>query len=127
MTKINYKRDYFAEAHQLLNQQGYKNCIQQLLPAGKYQGNEYVVKNPTRNDSTARSFSINCITGKWSDFATGKAGNDLIGLIAYVKGISSIEACFYIGVPRPKNNKPKGPRWSERVIPAMWCCILYIS
>jgi hypothetical protein len=19
------------------------------------------------------------------------------------------------------------PRWSERVIPAMWCCILYIS
>ena len=66
-----------------------------------------MVKNPTRNDSTARSFSINCITGKWSDFATGKAGNDLIGLIAYVKGISNIEACFYIGVPRPKNNKPK--------------------
>ena len=108
MTKINYKRNYFAEAHQLLKQQGYKNCIQQLLPAGKYQGNEYVVKNPTRNDSKAGSFSINVITGKWSDFATGKAGNDLIGLIAYVKGISSIEACFYIGVPRPNNNKPKG-------------------
>ncbi len=108
MTKINYKRDYFAEAHQLLNQQGYKNCIEQLLPAGKYQGNEYVVKNPTRNDSKAGSFSINVITGKWSDFATGKAGNDLIGLIAYVKGISNIEACFYIGVPRPNNNKPKG-------------------
>ena len=108
MTKINYKRNYFAEAHQILKQQGYKNCIQQLLPAGNYQGNEYVVKNPTRNDSKAGSFSINCITGKWSDFATGKAGNDLIGLIAYVKGISNIEACFYIGVPRPKNNKPKG-------------------
>jgi hypothetical protein len=39
-----------------------------------------------------------------------------------------------------KNTKPKSmrshhlsdavairPRWSERVIPAMWCCILYIS
>lgn len=101
MPKTNYKRDYFAEAHQLLTNQGYRSYIQQLLPAGKIQGNEYVVKNPTRNDNTARSFSINTITGKWCDFATGDAGNDLISLTSYVKGISKIEACFYIGVHRP--------------------------
>lgn len=104
MSKTSYKRDYFAEAHQILNSQGYRSYIQQLLPDGKFQGNEYVVKNPTRNDNTARSFSINTITGKWSDFATGDAGNDLIGLTSYVKGISKIEACFHIGVSRPDKN-----------------------
>lgn len=103
MLKANYKRDYFAEAHKLLTNQGYRSYIQQLLPAGKVQGNEYVVKNPTRNDNTAGSFSINLNTGKWSDFATNDAGNDLISLTAYVKGISKIEACFYIGVQRPNN------------------------
>jgi len=101
MLKANYKRDYFAEAHQLLKSQGYRSYIQQLLPDGKIQNNEYVVKNPTRNDNKAGSFCINTTTGKWSDFATGDAGNDLIGLTAYVKGISKTEACFYIGVPRP--------------------------
>lgn len=101
MLKANYKRDYFAEAHQILNSQGYRSYIQQLVPGGKFQGNEYVVKNPTRNDNKAGSFSINLTTGKWSDFATNDAGNDLIGLTSYAKGISKTEACFYIGVPRP--------------------------
>lgn len=105
MLKANYKRDYFAEAHQILKNQGYRSYIQQLLPAGKIQNNEYVVKNPTRNDNKAGSFSINLTTGKWSDFATGDAGNDLIGLTSYVKGISKLEACFYIGVPRPDKAK----------------------
>jgi uncharacterized protein (DUF927 family) len=101
MSKTSYKRDYFAEAHQILNSQGYRNYIQQLLPGGTVQNNEYVVKNPTRNDNKAGSFSINLTSGKWSDFATGDAGNDLIGLTVYVKGISKTEACFYIGVSRP--------------------------
>ena len=104
MLKANYKRDYFAEAHQILNSQGYRSYIQQLLPGGRVQNNEYVVKNPTRNDNKAGSFSINLTTGKWSDFATSDAGNDLIGLTSYVKGISKTEACFYIGVSRPDKN-----------------------
>lgn len=104
MLKANYKRDYFAEAHQILNSQGYRSYIQQLLPGGRVQNNEYVVKNPTRNDNKAGSFSINLTTGKWSDFATNDAGNDLIGLTSYVKGISKTEACFYIGVSRPDKN-----------------------
>ncbi|CAF4039321.1 unnamed protein product [Rotaria magnacalcarata] len=107
MLSKQYKRDYFAEAHQLLKQQGFSNYIERLLPAGKYQGNEYVVKNPTRSDGKAGSFSINVITGKWSDFATDDVGSDLISLTAYIKGISNIEACFYIGVPRPENTNSK--------------------
>lgn len=108
MSKISYKRDYFAEAHQILNSQCYRNYIQQLLPGGRVQNNEYVVKNPTRNDNKAGSFSINLTTGKWSDFATGDAGNDLIGLTSYVKGISKTEACFYIGVSRPDKGNING-------------------
>jgi uncharacterized protein (DUF927 family) len=104
MSKTSYKRDYFAEAHQLLTSQGYRSYIQQLLPGGRVQNNEYVVKNPTRNDNKAGSFSINLTTGKWSDFATNDAGNDLIGLTSYVKEISKTEACFYIGVSRPDKN-----------------------
>ena len=101
MPKTNYKRDYFAEAHQILKNLGYKNYIQKLLPGGKYQNSEYVVKNPTRLDNNAGSFSINVTSGEWSDFATGDAGRDLISLIAYIKRILPLEACFEIGVPRP--------------------------
>ena len=102
-----YKRDLFAEAHTLLKQQGYKNYITKLLPNGKWQGNEYVVKNPTRNDNKAGSFSINGVTGAWSDFATNDAGKDLISLTSYIKGISLVEACHYIGVPKLEKNAPK--------------------
>ena len=107
MLSKQYKRDYFAEAHQLLKQQGYKSYIERLLPGGKWQGNEYVVLNSTRNDTKPSSFSINGNTGKWGEFATGDVGNDLIGLTVYIKRISNVEACFYIGVPRPDNIKAK--------------------
>ncbi len=104
MPKTNYKRNYFAEAHQILKSLGYKDYIQKLLPSGKVQNNEYIVKNPRRLDNNAGSFSINTITGKWSDFATNEAGRDLISLTAYIKGISRLDACFDIGVPRPDKN-----------------------
>jgi putative DNA primase/helicase len=102
----NYKNDYFKDAHISLKSQGYRNYIERLLPGGKWEDSEYVVKNPTRNDGEASSFKINK-NGKWADFATNEAGNDLIGLTAYVKGISKVEACFYIGVPRPEKSNTK--------------------
>ena len=107
MSIQSYKRDFFKEAHQLLKQQGYKNYIQSLLSGGRWQNNEYVVLNPTRNDTKPSSFSINGNTGKWADFATNEAGNDLIGLTAYVKGISPLEACYHIGVPHHNKIHPK--------------------
>jgi len=103
MTK-DYKHDYFKQAHQILKGRGYRSYIQDLLPGGKWQSSEWVVKNPTRNDNNASSFSVNGNTGKWGDFAIGKAGNDLIGLTAYIKGIPLVEACHYIGVPHYASN-----------------------
>ena len=95
-----YKRNFFDEAHNILRQQGYRNYIINLLPNGKWSGNEYIVKNPTRHDNKPGSFTINSNSGKWADFATDNKGNDLIGLTAYILGISSVEACHHIGVPK---------------------------
>src|SRR6516225_12403084 len=84
-------------AHQLL---------QELLPGGKFQGDEYVVRNPLRNDQHPGSFKINWKTGEWSDFAIGKSGGDLISLVAYLRGISQVDAvrelAAKIGIPVPK-------------------------
>jgi hypothetical protein len=62
------------------------------LPDGKRQGREFIAKNPTRADSSAGSFSINTVSGKWSDFATGDRGGDTISLTAYLFGLSQIDA-----------------------------------
>lgn len=54
------------------------------LPGGKWVGHEYKAVNPTRADRNDGSFSINCNTGAWGDFATDDAGLDLISLYAYL-------------------------------------------
>jgi len=66
--------------------------IARLLPGGKRQGDEWVVRNPTRNDSKPGSFSVNMRTGVWSDFATGESGGDMIDLHVYLNGGSNIQA-----------------------------------
>ena len=80
--------------------------LQELLPGGKFQGDEYVVRNPLRNDQHPGSFKINCKTGEWGDFAIGKSGGDLISLVAYLGGISQVNAAGELaarfGIPVPK-------------------------
>jgi hypothetical protein len=66
--------------------------IPRLLHGGKRQGDEWVVRNPTRNDNKAKSFSINMRTGVWCDFATGDKGGDMIDLVAYLNGKSNLDA-----------------------------------
>jgi hypothetical protein len=66
--------------------------LNRLLPGGKIQGHEYVVRNPRRNDLKAGSFKFNTRTGKWKDWATGDYGIDIISLWAYVRGISQSAA-----------------------------------
>jgi hypothetical protein len=66
--------------------------LMRWLPDGKRQGREFVAKNPTRADGRPGSFSINLISGKWSDFATGDRGGDPISLAAYLFGLSQIDA-----------------------------------
>jgi hypothetical protein len=54
------------------------------LPDGKCRGREYFARNPNRADRAPGSFTINLITGKWSDFATGYRGGDVISLAAFL-------------------------------------------
>lgn len=62
------------------------------LPNGKRNGHEYQAINPTRSDGKLGSFSINCNTGAWSDFATGDKGGDLVALVAYLERSKQSEA-----------------------------------
>lgn len=69
---------------QLAAQLDPRQLVPQWLPDGKQQGNEWIARNPTRQDKRPGSFSVSLVTGKWSDFATGDSGNDLISLWAYL-------------------------------------------
>jgi len=62
------------------------------LPAGRLVGQEYVARNPTRQDRHPGSFKINTRTGRWSDFATGDKGGDVVSLAAYLGGVGQAEA-----------------------------------
>src|SRR6516165_992427 len=85
----------------------YRSVLPRLIPGGKFRGQEYIVKNPRRNDQHAGSFSIN-IKGVWKDFATGDGGGDFISLRAFVRGISQADAAREfaeeLGVPLHKPN-----------------------
>lgn len=63
-----------------------ETILQRWLPDGRREGREWVALNPTRNHRHLGSFRINIASGKWSDFATGDAGGDLISLAAYLTG-----------------------------------------
>jgi hypothetical protein len=65
------------------------------LPGGCIEGDEYVVRNPRRDDRAPGSFLINIRSGKWADFAiAGAKGGDIISLAAYLGGISQTEAAM---------------------------------
>ena len=55
-------------------------------------GREYLARNPTRNDRSLGSFSVNTATGAWADFADGAKGGDVISLYAYLRNIRQGEA-----------------------------------
>ena len=62
------------------------------LPDGRVEGNEYVARNPKRNDHRAGSFKVNMTTGRWADFAVDAKGGDPISLAAYLSGTGQYEA-----------------------------------
>lgn len=66
--------------------------VSQWLPDGKRQGREWMARNPKRADHHRGSFAINLDSGRWSDFATGDAGGDLVSLVAYLEDCSQLEA-----------------------------------
>lgn len=68
------------------------------LPDGRKQGHEYVARNPRRADHSPGSFKVNVTTGRWSDFATGERGGDVISLAAYLHSLRQGEAAQKLAV-----------------------------
>ena len=66
--------------------------VARIIPGGTVRGVEYIALNPLRADRRPGSFKVNLRTGRWSDFATGDAGGDLIDLIAWRYGVSQGDA-----------------------------------
>lgn len=61
-------------------------------PGGRREGREYCALNPRRADHRIGNFKINLSTGKWSDFASGDRGGDLISLAGYLFGLEPGDA-----------------------------------
>jgi hypothetical protein len=70
--------------------------VRRWLPDGKREGAEWVAINPTRADGRKGSFKVNVNTGRWSDFATGAVGGDLVSLAAYLFRLKQGEAALKI-------------------------------
>lgn len=68
------------------------SLLARWLPDGRREGNEWVSRNPRRDDRRPGSFRVNIVTGKWADFATDDAGGDPISLAAYLAGTGQAEA-----------------------------------
>ncbi len=66
--------------------------LRHWLPDGRLMGREYTALNPRRADKRPGSFRINVNSGRWSDFATGDAGGDVVSLAAYLSGSGQAEA-----------------------------------
>ena len=65
-----------------------------FLPDGRREGQEWVARNPRRPDRTLGSFKVNIATGRWADFASGDRGGDLVGLVAFLLGMSQRDAAI---------------------------------
>ena len=62
------------------------------LPDGRQVGQEWVARNPRRDDKRPGSFRVNLATGKWADFATSDAGGDVVSLAAFLARSSQVDA-----------------------------------
>ena len=76
--------------------------VRRWLPDGRREGAEWVAINPTRSDGRKGSFKVNITTGRWSDFATGDAGGDLVALAAYLfrlkQGTAAMKVAEMLGI-----------------------------
>jgi len=88
-----------------------ETIIRGFLPNGRVQGREFVALNPRRNDQRPGSFKVNLDSGKWSDFATGDRGGDLVSLYAYVNDVAQGDAARAIA------ERASFPRKARRGIP----------
>jgi hypothetical protein len=65
-----------------------------LLPDGRREGDEYLARNPRRNDRRLGSFKINLRTSVWCDFSSGDKGSDPVSLVAFIENCRQGEAAL---------------------------------
>lgn len=94
--------------------------LPEWLPGGKPVGREYTCGN-LRGES-GQSLRVNLESGKWSDFATGDKGGDLISLYAAIQGTTQGKAAkelqqrYSSEVAKSTTPaKPQAPKPSKRV------------
>ncbi len=75
-----------------------QDILARWLPGGRFEGAEYVVRNPRRPDRRAGSFKINWRTGRWADWSSDDSGGDLIALAAYLHNLPQYEAARRVAV-----------------------------
>jgi putative DNA primase/helicase len=90
----NKRPDYTVIAERALQQS--ERLASTWLPHGRRRGHEWLALNPHRSDRRPGSFSINLLTGRWADFATGDRGGDLISLRAFLDGSTQRQAALSI-------------------------------
>lgn len=87
-----------------------ENVVSHYAPNGKLEGREWVALDPSRNDKTPRSFSVNVDKGVWSNFSGGEAGGDLISYVAHCLRISQGDAyktlAHFLGVSDEEISNP---------------------
>ena len=71
--------------------------LDRFAPGGVIRGDEWSGRNPRRADRNLGSFKVNIRTGRWSDFATGDRGGDVVSLIAYLTGVGQAAAARGLG------------------------------
>lgn len=86
--RINFERVNSAALRQA------EAVVRGFLPDGRREGNEWVARNPTREDRRPGSFKVNLVTGKGADFRTGDRFGDLVGMVAYLRSLTQREAAI---------------------------------
>lgn len=66
--------------------------MKRWLPDGELRGDNWVARNPRRDDQRAGSFKVDLRTGKWVDYASQDRGPDVVSLAAFIAGISADKA-----------------------------------
>jgi len=92
-----------------------------LLPGGRRRGREYVCASLAGGNG--QSCSLNLDTGRWSDFATGEKGTDLVGLYAAARGLNQGEAARALAQELGLSNGDQGRPQVKTATPA-WTPIL---
>lgn len=107
--------DFAAVARAALSQ--HADLLSRWFPAGKKVGREYLVGD--LSGTPGESLSINTTNGRWSDFAAGSAGGDLVSLYAAIHQLAQSEAArrlaHELGVPMDERVSRVAPPAAEKV------------